>query len=150
MLRFGWGVTGNQNVPFRIYDTYGGGRGETFYDIGGTGSTIVPGFKTTALGNTTLKWEENHSTNVGLDFEFLNSRGNFSMDVYRRNTNNLMFDAPQPAAGGSAASPILNIGSMRNTGIDFSVGYRSTIGSTVWSRSEERRVGKECTATCRS
>ena len=133
MLRFGWGVTGNQNVPFRIYDTYGGGRGETFYDIGGTGSTIVPGFKTTALGNTTLKWEENHSINVGLDFEFLNSRGNFSMDVYRRNTNNLMFDAPQPAAGGSAASPILNIGSMRNTGIDFSVGYRSTIGSTVWS-----------------
>jgi len=133
MLRFGWGVTGNQNVPFRIYDTFGGGRGDTFYDIGGTGSSIQPGFKTTALGNTTLKWEENHSTNVGLDFEFLNSRGNFTVDVYRRNTNNLLFDAPQPAAGGSAAPPILNIGSMRNSGIDFSVGYHSTIGRTVWS-----------------
>jgi TonB-linked SusC/RagA family outer membrane protein len=133
MLRFGWGVTGNQNVPFRIYDTYGGGRGDTFYDIGGTGSSIQPGFKTTALGNPTLKWEENHSANVGLDFEFLNSRGNFTVDLYRRNTSNLLFDPPQPAAGGSAAPPILNIGSMRNTGIDFSIGYRSTIGSTVWS-----------------
>ncbi len=133
MLRFGWGVTGNQNVPFRIFNQYGGGRGDTFYDIGGTGSTIVPGFKATALGNTTLKWEENHSTNVGLDFDFANSRGNFTVDLYRRNTSNLLFDAPQPAAGGSAAPPILNIGSMRNTGIDFSVGYHSTIGSTVWS-----------------
>jgi len=133
MLRFGWGVTGNQNVPFRIFDTYGGGRGDTFYDIGGTGSSIEPGFKTTALGNPTLKWEENHSTNVGMDFEFLNSRGNFTVDLYRRNTNNLLFDPPQPAAGGSAAPPILNIGSMRNTGIDFAVGYRNTTGGTVWS-----------------
>jgi len=133
MLRFGWGVTGNQNVPFRLFNTFGGGRGDTFYDIGGTGSTIQPGFKTTALGNRDLKWEENHSTNVGLDFEFLNSRGNVTVDVYRRNTNNLLFDPPQPAAGGSAASPILNIGNMRNTGIDFSVGYRSSIGRTLWS-----------------
>jgi len=134
MLRFGWGVTGNQNVPFRIHDQFGGGRGDTFYDIGGTGSTIQPGFKTTALGNPNLKWEENHSTNVGLDFEFLNNRGNFTVDVYRRNTDNLLFDPPQPATGGSAAPPIVNIGSMSNNGIDFSVGYHSTLGTgTVWS-----------------
>ena len=133
MLRFGWGVTGNQNIPFRIYDTFGGARGETFYDIGGTGASIVPGFKTTALGNTTLKWEENHSTNLGLDFEFAQNKGNVTVDVYRRNTDNLLFDPTQPGAGGTAAPPILNIGSMRNTGIDFSIGYHSTIGSTVWS-----------------
>ncbi len=133
MLRFGWGVTGNQNIPTRIYDTYGGGRGDTFYDIGGTGSTIQPGFKTTSLGNTNLKWEENHSTNLGLDFEFAQSKGNATVDVYRRNTDNLLFDPPQPSTGGSAAPPILNIGSMRNTGIDFSVGYHSTVGTTVWS-----------------
>ncbi|HEV8382625.1 MAG TPA: SusC/RagA family TonB-linked outer membrane protein [Gemmatimonadales bacterium] len=133
MLRFGWGVTGNQNVPFRIYDQYGGDRGDVFYDIGGTGSSIQPGFKVTALGNPNLKWEENHSTNVGLDLEFLSGRGNFTADLYRRNTTNLLFDPPQPATGGSAAPPILNIGSMRNTGVDFSIGYHSTIGSTLWS-----------------
>jgi len=134
MLRFGWGVTGNQNVPFRIYDQYGGDRGDVFYDIGGSGSSIQPGFKTTALGNPNLKWEENHSTNVGLDFEFLNSRGNFTVDLYRRNTTNLLFDPPQPSTGGSAAPPIQNIGSMSNNGIDVSVGYHSTIGTkTVWS-----------------
>ena len=132
MLRFGWGVTGNQNIPNRIVDTFGGGRGDTFYDIGGTGATIQPGFKTATLGNPNLKWEENHSTNLGLDFEFAQSKGNFTVDVYRRNTDNLLFDPPQPTTGGSAAPPILNIGSMRNTGIDFSIGYH-TVGTTVWS-----------------
>jgi len=135
MLRFGWGVTGNQNIPGgRIFSQFGGGRGDTFYDIGGTGSSIVPGFKVTAIGNPNLKWEENRSVNVGLDFEFAGGRGNFTTDVYRRNTSNLLFDPPTPGTGGSASPPIVNIGSMRNNGIDFSVGYHSTIGTgTVWS-----------------
>jgi TonB-dependent starch-binding outer membrane protein SusC len=135
MLRFGWGVTGNQNIPGgRIFSQFGGGRGDTFYDIGGTGSSVAPGFKITAIGNTNLKWEENHSTNAGLDFEFAGGRGNFTVDVYRRNTSNMLFDPPLPATGGSAAPAIVNIGSMSNNGIDFSVGYHSTLGTgTVWS-----------------
>jgi TonB-linked SusC/RagA family outer membrane protein len=135
MLRFGWGVTGNQNIPGgRIFSQFGGGRGDTFYDIGGTGSSVAPGFKITAIGNTNLKWEENHSTNAGLDFEFAGGRGNFTVDVYRRNTSNMLFDPPLPATGGSAAPAIVNIGSMSNNGIDFAIGYHSTLGTgTVWS-----------------
>jgi len=135
MLRFGWGVTGNQQIPSgRIVSQFGGGRGDTFYDIGGTGSVIRPGFKTTAIGNPNLKWEENRSVNVGLDVEFLEGRGTFTADVYRRNTNNLLFDPRNPATAGSAAPAIVNIGKMRNDGIDVSVGYRGTLGAaTVWS-----------------
>src|SRR5439155_1672620 len=70
----------------------------------------------------------------GLDLEFLEGRGTFSADVYRRNTNNLLFDPRTPAAAGSAAPPIVNIGKMRNNGIDFSIGYRSSLGAgTLWS-----------------
>ncbi len=135
MLRFGWGVTGNQNIPAgRIVSQFGGDRGDTFYDISGSGSAIRPGFKTTAIGNANLKWEEQHSINVGLDLEFLSSKGTFTLDVYRRNTNNLLFDPRLPATAGSAAPPIVNIGKMRNNGFDFSVGYRGSIGSgTLWS-----------------
>jgi len=135
MLRFGWGVTGNQQIPpGRIVSTFGGDRGDTFYDIGGTGNSIRPGFKMTAIGNPELKWEENRSVNVGLDLEFLEGRGSFTVDVYRRHTNNLLFDPRAPAAAGSASPPIINIGKMLNNGIDFAVGYRGTIGAaTVWS-----------------
>jgi len=135
MLRFGWGVTGNQQIPpGRIVSTYGGDRGDTFYDIGGTGTSIRPGFKMVAIGNPELKWEENRSVNMGLDLEFLEGRGSFTVDVYQRHTNNLLFDPRAPAAAGSAAPPIINIGKMLNNGIDFAVGYRGTIGAaTIWS-----------------
>jgi len=135
MLRFGWGVTGNQQIPpGRIVSQYGGDRGDTFYDIGGTGNTIRPGFKLTAIGNPELKWEENRSINAGLDLEFLEGRGSFTADVYRRSTNNLLFDPRAPASAGSAAPPIINIGKMQNNGIDFAVGYRGTLGAaTLWS-----------------
>src|SRR5437773_3085924 len=112
MLRFGWGVTGNQQIPAgRIVSQFGGDRGDTFYDIGGTSpTTIRAGFKQTAIGNVDLKWEEQRSTNVGLDREFLDGRRTFRADVYQRNTNNLLFDPRTPAAAGSAAPPIVNIG----------------------------------------
>src|SRR5438445_488243 len=86
MLRFGYGVTGNQQIPSaRIVSQLGGDRGDTFYDIGGgSKTTITPGIKFTALGNTELKWEENRSANAGPDLEFNQSRGSFRVDVYQR------------------------------------------------------------------
>jgi len=135
MLRFGWGITGNENIPAgRIVSQFGGDRGDTFYDIGGTGSAIRPGFKVTNIGNPNLKWEEQQSVNVGLDLEVLQGKGTFSADVYQRNTRDLLFAPRQPATAGSAAPPIVNIGKMRNKGLDLSIGYRSTIGTgTLWS-----------------
>ena len=135
MLRFGWGVTGNQNISLgRVVSVFGGDRGDTFYDISGSGGSIRTGYKITRIGNPDLKWEEQHSINVGVDAEFLQGKATFTADVYRRNTNNLLFDPRLPATAGSAAPPVVNIGKMRNNGIDFSLGYRGSIGSgTLWS-----------------
>jgi TonB-linked SusC/RagA family outer membrane protein len=135
MLRFGWGVTGNQQIPAgRIVSQFGGDRGDTFYDISGSGANILPGYKTTAIGNPDLKWEEQTSINVGVDLEFFQGRGTFSTDVYNRKVDNLLFDPRQPATAGSAAPPIVNIGKMENKGIDFSLGYRGQFGAgTLWS-----------------
>jgi TonB-linked SusC/RagA family outer membrane protein len=133
MLRFGWGLTGNQNIPAgRIVNQFGGGTGDTFYDIGGTAHSIVAGFRTTSLGNPNLKWEENRSMNLGLDVEFFGGSTNLVVDVYQRDTDNLLFNPPQPAPAGPAAPPFVNIGQMRNRGIDFSLGYRKTFGSGAW------------------
>lgn len=136
MLRFGYGVTGNQLIPpDRIVSQLGGDRGDTFYDIGGgSKTTITPGFKITKIGNTNLKWEEDRSINGGLDLGFNQGNGSFSVDVYRRNSNNLLFDPRTPATAGSADPPIVNIGKVRNSGIDFSIGYKGTLGEqTLWS-----------------
>jgi len=138
MLRFGYGITGNQQInPQRIVSQLGGDRGDTFYDIGGgSKTTITSGVKITAIGNSDLKWEQDRSANAGLDLEFNQSKGSFTVDVYQRNTNDLLFDPATPATAGSAAPPIVNIGKMRNNGIEFALSYKGTIGgSTLWSAS---------------
>lgn len=133
MARFGWGRTGNQNIPSgRIVSQLGGDRGETFYDIAGTLTSIQPGYKITAIGNSNLKWEQNTSVNMGLDAELFQSKATASVDVYQRNTDNLLFDPRTPATAGTAAPPIVNIGQMKNTGIEFSLGLKGGT-KTLWS-----------------
>jgi TonB-linked SusC/RagA family outer membrane protein len=135
MLRLGWGITGNQNIAAgRIVDFFGGTTGTTFYDINGTGTNVVQGFRQTALGNPNLKWEENRTTNVGLDLEFFEGRASLELDVYQRDSDNLLFNPPLPATAGLASAPIVNVGQMRNRGIDFAIGYRGIVGDGIgWS-----------------
>jgi TonB-linked SusC/RagA family outer membrane protein len=139
MLRFGWGVTGNQAIPAgRIVAQFGGNRGDTFYDIAGSNDQVVAGFRETSLGNQNLKWEENTSTNVGADLAFLSGKVNVVLDLYRRETDNLLFDPPIPATAGIAAPPLRNVGKMRNNGLDFSVGYNSAAWSASFNGSHYR------------
>jgi TonB-linked SusC/RagA family outer membrane protein len=127
MLRFGWGITGNQFIPSgRIVSQFGGSRGDTYYDVSGSNSSVAAGFRQASLGNPDLKWEEDRSTNVGADIVLFDGLFDVVVDVYRRNTSNLLFDPKTPATAGIAAPPIVNIGKMRNTGIDFSVGHRGS------------------------
>ena len=135
MLRYGWGVTGNQLIPpGRIVSVFGGDRGDTFYDIAGT-NAIVPGYRQSLQGNPDLKWEENKSSNVGADMVLLNGMFNVVVDVYKRATNNLLFAPQAPATAGVAAPPIVNIGKMRNTGIDFSIGHQAAAWNVTFNGS---------------
>ena len=125
MLRYGWGVTGNQQIPSgRIVSTFGGDRGDTYYDVQGKNTSVISGFRQTSLGNPDLKWEENKSSNIGADMALFDGQINLVVDVYRRASSNLLFDPRTPATAGIAAPPIVNIGKMRNTGIDFSIGHQ--------------------------
>ncbi|MFL5560782.1 MAG: SusC/RagA family TonB-linked outer membrane protein, partial [Gemmatimonadaceae bacterium] len=127
MIRYGWGVTGNQQItPGRIVSTFSGDRGNTFYDITGANTNIVAGYRQSSLGNPELKWEEDRSQNIGTDLALWENRINVVFDVYRRTTDNLLFDPRLPATAGQADPPIVNIGSMRNTGFDMSVGHHGS------------------------
>jgi len=127
MLRFGWGITGNQSIPSgRIVAQYSGDRGDTYYDIEGKNTSVVAGYRLTAVGNPNLKWEENNSINAGADVTLFSGKIDLVVDVYQRKTNNLLFAPQTPGTAGLADPAIVNVGKMQNTGIDFSVGHRST------------------------
>ena len=138
MLRLGWGRTGNQLIPSgRIVNQFGGSRGDTYYDIGGT-NDLLAGFRLTSLGNADLKWEENNSVNFGADFTIFDGLLEFVIDLYQRETNNLLFDPPLPGTAGVAASPIVNVGKMQNRGIDLSIGHRTDVWSVTFNGSHYR------------
>jgi len=124
MLRYGWGVTGNQLIPSgRILSQFGGSNGDTYYDINGSNSKVVAGFRQSSLGNPDLKWEENRSQNLGADVTLYDGLLNLVVDVYSRSTNNLLYNPSLPGSAGLAAPPIVNIGQMKNTGVDLSIGH---------------------------
>ena len=139
MLRFGWGITGNQQIPSgRIVSAYGGSRGDTFYDIAGTNTNLIAGVRQTRFGNRDLRWEESRSINAGMDLSLLDGRIDIVADVYQRETSNLLFDPPIPGTAGVANPPIVNIGQMQNRGIDFSIGHRAASWNVTLNASHYR------------
>ncbi|HEY0780422.1 MAG TPA: SusC/RagA family TonB-linked outer membrane protein [Gemmatirosa sp.] len=124
-VRIGYGITGNQQIPAgRVVDQFGGTRNQTYYNITGSNSNSVVGYRLISLGNPDLKWEENRSVNAGTDVAFFHNNLNVVLDVYNRTTNNLLFAPATPGTAGAALPPFVNIGEMRNRGYDFSVGHR--------------------------
>ena len=98
-LRLGVGVTGNQEGL-----GYGNQRARQRYtggDIISDGGDInIPGIADVAFSNPDLKWEETIQYAGGIDFGFNNDRFYGSLDVYYKETNDLLFRvlSAQPAA----------------------------------------------------
>jgi hypothetical protein len=67
-----------------------------------------------------LKWEKSHEWNIGFDFGFLRDRIRGSFDWYNKKSVDLLYKVQLPleAGGGTMTT---NIGSVRNTGIEFSL-----------------------------
>ncbi len=122
-LRVGWGQTGNNEI---------GNFTSRQLVAGGTNYLDQPGFVPSQLGNADLKWETTTQTNVGLDFAFLNSRVAGSIDVYVKNTNDLLLNRPIPTTSGFTTIP-QNIGEVENKGIELSLTTLNFVGEFSWS-----------------
>lgn len=87
-LRASWGKTGNQEFP----------SGASLSRFGFGQQTISQ----SNYGNEDLKWETSATTNLGLDFGFLNNRLFGSVDYFYKKTTDVLFEQNivQPAPGG--------------------------------------------------
>lgn len=122
-LRAGWGKQGNQAVaPYQTQLLLRADPGAA-YPIGGS---IKSGLRAAQVGNPDLTWETASQTNVGIDYGFMDDRITGSLDVYQKDTKDLLLEVsvPQPAV---VSSRIENVGSLRNRGIEASV------DANIWS-----------------
>jgi iron complex outermembrane receptor protein len=118
-LRVSYGITGNQEIGNLLAQPTLGPSG-TNYVMGGTAVTaIIP----ERYANPDLKWEETAQSNIGLDFQFLNNRIYGTLDIYKKNTTDLLlaFQIPSPSV---VTTQVANVGEVENKGIEFTIGSR--------------------------
>ena len=133
-IRFSWGQTGNQaidnNAQFGLYVVdYGLDRvTSTAYDIFLQGSGTFPsGYRATQLANPNLKWESAQQYNIGTDFTLLNNSLYGTIDGYIKDVNDMLINPAYLGAIGEGGASWLNGPSLRNWGMEFSLGYRKTL-----------------------
>ncbi len=116
-LRAGYGVTGNEGLddPYVPLIRYGY-EGRFYYE-----GNYIQGFGPISNPNPDLKWETKHEYNIGLDWLILNSRLGGTVDYYIRDTKDLLelYDVPKPP--NLHDQTWQNVGSLRNSGIEFSI-----------------------------
>lgn len=133
-IRGGYGIMGNSNNvdPNNQFNLYTASLGNSAYDINGSNSSTVPGYYRSRIGNSAAKWETSITTNIGVDGAFFNNRLEVVLDVWRKDTKDLLFQVPIPdVIGNYAAAPSVNVGQMRNQGIDLQIITRGKIGGEV-------------------
>ena len=70
--------------------------------------------------NPDLKWERTAETNIGVDFAFFNSKLSGSLEVYSKNTTDLLYPRATSIEGGNVArTTFANAGEIENKGIEL-------------------------------
>lgn len=125
-LRLGWGETGQQAVGtyYNYIPIYSPSQPGSYY-TNGAGGWYVPYFPQGF--NPDLKWETTTTWNAGIDYGFLNNRINGSLEVYLRNTRDLLSVVNVPAGSSTVNKLPQNIGKMRNYGIEFNISAKPIV-----------------------
>ena len=123
-LRASYGVTGNSDI----------GNFQSRSLVGTGGQYLGYGaLRYVQLGNDLLTWEEATSINLGVDGTFFNGRIIATVDVWRKDTNKLLFNTQLPIDSGFGTIT-RNTGRLRNQGIDLDIQTTNVVlGRFKWS-----------------
>lgn len=139
-LRGSWGETGNYFGigPFEYAGFYNNGTGtdNAGYVLGGS---PVQGLQPVSLPNPDLKWETQIQTNIGIEGELLNNRLYFTLDWFKKESSDFLFNQTIPSQTGFTSRSV-NGGNVVNKGLEVLVGYRKARGEFTWDISANLTV----------
>ena len=125
-LRVGYGITGQQNVAtennsndFPYLARYTLSDPGAQYAFGNTFYTL---YRPEAY-DPNIKWEETTTYNAGVDYGFLNGKINGTLDVYRKETSDLLSVVPVAAGTNFTNQLLTNVGSIRTQGVELVLNY---------------------------
>lgn len=128
-LRFGWGQNGNSDIPaYSTIDSYSSNQDYSNYPMDGSQSSVYTGYTQTRTSNPNLKWETTTQTNLGLDLGLLNNELLLTVDLFNKDTKDLLYARPLVSTvGGTNATMWDNIGKMNNKGVEVEINYKKSL-----------------------
>ncbi|HEY4654151.1 MAG TPA: TonB-dependent receptor [Cyclobacteriaceae bacterium] len=128
-VRVGYGVTGQQNInipgspnsSYPFLPVYQSSTNTARYQFG---DALYYTLRPNAYDGN-IKWEETTTYNAGIDFGIIDDKLTGTIDVYQRETKDLLNNIQ--VAGGSNFSNFLwtNVGSLENTGVEVTLNARA-------------------------
>lgn len=130
-LRAGFGVTGiapNQSYLSLTSLNYG----TRFLDNGKWIQSLTP----VRNPNPDLRWEKKEEYNIGLDFTVFNNKLNGSIDAYRRQTKDMLWNYQVPVPPYLYSQILANVGTVENKGLEVILNYNAVrTDSFLWTTS---------------
>ncbi len=80
------------------------------------------------FANTSLSWETLTSSGIGFDAVLFRNRVNLTVEYYNRKNEDIIQSVAPPPSAGIESSPDVNVATVRNRGIEVSVGYNFKAG----------------------
>ncbi|PGH40130.1 MAG: SusC/RagA family protein [Candidatus Nephrothrix sp. EaCA] len=123
-FRAGYGTMGNSNAvdPNNQHTLYSTSIRQSSYDITGSNTSAAEGYYRERVGNPNAKWETSTTKNAGLDVSFFNSKLEITIDLWQKDTKDLLVKLPLPSPEGfQAQQPSVNTAQMVNKGLDMQI-----------------------------
>ena len=128
-IRGNWGKLGNSTIG--DWDYLATINQSIVTVIGGT---IKTGATQVKLANEDLRWETKETVNFGLDAAFLGNRLSFTSEYYNSKTSDVLFTMPIAiSTGNDGGDPRVNSASLRNSGFEFTLGWKDNISDFSYS-----------------
>lgn len=126
-IRASWGQNGKEPADRFVYMARVGNENRQYV----FGGTEQQGVSPIIFANPDLKWEASTQTNIGFDSRFLENF-RFTFDWYQKTSKDWIMQAPVAGisgiAGVSTSNPYINGGNVKNSGLEFDLGYQKSIG----------------------
>lgn len=120
-LRVGYGITGQQDIgednANKYIQQYVTGSGSAQYYFGTSATPIA----VSTAYNPVIKWEQTTTYNAGFDYGLFNNRLTGSLDVFYKDSKDLLANAPVPDGSNFSNVVYQNIGTMSTKGIEFAM-----------------------------
>ena len=131
-IRAAYGVTGNSDFSASYASMSYGSDG--YFMMPASGNYAIAYGPAVTL-NPSLKWEEQHGWNVGIDYSFFGDRLYGKFDWYNRKVVDMLFSVSVPQPPYALTSQMQNIGNLRNRGWEFEIGANIVRNNNGWNYS---------------